>query len=75
MAIGITNADHQELGIFTRVSFFVQFRFLGLCGRVFLCHFPSTSESDRPDSIKCCNLHHYNDNRCIFCGANGGFAS
>jgi aquaporin Z len=26
-------------------------------------------------SVKCCKLHHDNDKRCIFCGANGGFAS
>ena len=26
-------------------------------------------------SVKCCKLHHANDKRCIFCGANGGFAS
>jgi aquaporin Z len=25
--------------------------------------------------VKCCKLHHDNDMRCIFCGANGGFAS
>jgi len=25
--------------------------------------------------VKCCKLHHDNDRRCIFCGANGGFAS
>jgi aquaporin Z len=25
-------------------------------------------------SVKCCKLHHNNDKRCIFCGANGGFA-
>jgi aquaporin Z len=25
--------------------------------------------------VKCCKLHHNNDKRCIFCGANGGFAS
>jgi len=24
--------------------------------------------------IKCCKLHHKSDKRCIFCGANGGFA-
>jgi aquaporin Z len=24
-------------------------------------------------SVKCCKLHHDNDKRCIFCGANGGF--
>jgi len=24
--------------------------------------------------VKCCKLHHNNDKRCIFCGANGGFA-
>jgi aquaporin Z len=23
--------------------------------------------------VKCCKLHHDNDKRCIFCGANGGF--
>jgi aquaporin Z len=26
------------------------------------------------ESVKCCKLHHDNDKRCIFCGANGGFA-
>jgi aquaporin Z len=26
-------------------------------------------------ALKCCKLHHDNDKRCIFCGANGGFAS
>jgi aquaporin Z len=26
-------------------------------------------------SVKCCKLHHNNTKRCIFCGANGGFAS
>ena len=26
-------------------------------------------------AVKCCKLHHDNDRRCIFCGANGGFAS
>ena len=25
-------------------------------------------------SVKCCKLHHANDKRCIFCGANGGYA-
>ncbi len=25
-------------------------------------------------TIKCCKLHHNSDKRCIFCGANGGFA-
>jgi aquaporin Z len=25
-------------------------------------------------SVKCCKLHHDNSKRCIFCGANGGFA-
>jgi aquaporin Z len=25
--------------------------------------------------VKCCKLHHDNSKRCIFCGANGGFAS
>jgi len=25
--------------------------------------------------VKCCKLHHNSDKRCIFCGANGGFAS
>jgi aquaporin Z len=25
-------------------------------------------------AVKCCKLHHDNDKRCIFCGANGGFA-
>jgi aquaporin Z len=24
--------------------------------------------------VKCCKLHHDNDKRCIFCGANGGYA-
>jgi aquaporin Z len=27
------------------------------------------------DAVKCCKLHHHNDKRCIFCGANGGFAA
>jgi aquaporin Z len=26
-------------------------------------------------AVKCCKLHHDNDTRCIFCGANGGFTS
>lgn len=26
-------------------------------------------------AVKCCKLHHTNDKRCIFCGANGGFSS
>jgi len=26
-------------------------------------------------AVKCCKLHHNNLKRCIFCGANGGFAS
>lgn len=26
-------------------------------------------------AVKCCKLHHNNPKRCIFCGANGGFAS
>jgi aquaporin Z len=26
-------------------------------------------------AVNCCKLHHDNDKRCIFCGANGGFAS
>lgn len=26
-------------------------------------------------AVKCCKLHHENNKRCIFCGANGGFAS
>jgi aquaporin Z len=26
-------------------------------------------------SVKCCKLHHNNEKRCIFCGANGGFQS
>ena len=26
-------------------------------------------------ALKCCKLHHNNTKRCIFCGANGGFAS
>jgi aquaporin Z len=25
-------------------------------------------------AVKCCKLHHNNEKRCIFCGANGGFA-
>jgi len=25
-------------------------------------------------AVKCCKLHHNNDKRCIFCGANGGLA-
>ena len=25
--------------------------------------------------VKCCKLHHANAKRCVFCGANGGFAS
>jgi aquaporin Z len=25
-------------------------------------------------AVKCCKLHHQNSKRCIFCGANGGFA-
>jgi aquaporin Z len=25
-------------------------------------------------AVKCCKLHHNNNKRCIFCGANGGFA-
>jgi aquaporin Z len=25
-------------------------------------------------AVKCCKLHHDSDKRCIFCGANGGFA-
>jgi aquaporin Z len=25
--------------------------------------------------VKCCKLHHNSDKRCIFCGANGGFAA
>lgn len=25
-------------------------------------------------AVKCCKLHHHNDKRCIFCGANGGFS-
>jgi len=25
--------------------------------------------------VQCCKLHHQNDKRCIFCGANGGFLS
>jgi aquaporin Z len=25
-------------------------------------------------AVKCCKLHHDNNKRCIFCGANGGFA-
>jgi aquaporin Z len=25
-------------------------------------------------AVKCCKLHHNSDKRCIFCGANGGFA-
>ena len=27
------------------------------------------------ETVKCCKLHHDNEKRCIFCGANGGFAS
>lgn len=27
------------------------------------------------NTVKCCKLHHDNDKRCIFCGANGGFES
>jgi aquaporin Z len=27
------------------------------------------------ESVTCCKLDHNNDKRCIFCGANGGFAS
>lgn len=27
------------------------------------------------EAVKCCKLHHDNEKRCIFCGANGGFAS
>jgi aquaporin Z len=26
-------------------------------------------------AVKCCKLHHNNSQRCIFCGANGGFAA
>jgi aquaporin Z len=26
-------------------------------------------------AVNCCKLHHDNPKRCIFCGANGGFAS
>jgi len=26
-------------------------------------------------AVKCCKLHHDNEKRCIFCGANGGFVS
>src|SRR6266496_264163 len=26
-------------------------------------------------AVKCCKLHHDNEKRCIFCGANGGFES
>jgi aquaporin Z len=26
-------------------------------------------------AVKCCKLHHASNKRCIFCGANGGFAS
>ncbi len=26
-------------------------------------------------AVKCCKLHHQNDKRCIFCGANGGVAN
>jgi aquaporin Z len=29
----------------------------------------------RKGLVKCCKLHHDNKKRCIFCGANGGFAS
>ena len=28
-----------------------------------------------PQAVKCCKLHHDNNKRCIFCGANGGFVS
>lgn len=28
-----------------------------------------------PLAVKCCKLHHANAKRCVFCGANGGFAS
>jgi aquaporin Z len=28
----------------------------------------------RKGRVKCCKLHHDNEKRCIFCGANGGFA-
>jgi len=27
------------------------------------------------NTVQCCKLHHNNSKRCIFCGANGGFAS
>jgi len=27
------------------------------------------------NAVQCCKLHHSNEKRCIFCGANGGFAS
>ena len=27
------------------------------------------------NAVKCCKLQHYNSKRCIFCGANGGFAA
>jgi aquaporin Z len=30
--------------------------------------------SQGKSAVKCCKLHHQNDKRCIFCGANGGFA-
>ena len=26
-------------------------------------------------AVQCCKLHHHNEKRCIFCGANGGFVS
>ena len=26
-------------------------------------------------TVQCCKFHHHNYKRCIFCGANGGFAS
>lgn len=29
----------------------------------------------RKGTVKCCKLHHENNKRCIFCGANGGFVS
>jgi aquaporin Z len=29
----------------------------------------------RKGVVKCCKLHHENNKRCIFCGANGGFLS
>jgi aquaporin Z len=25
------------------------------------------------EAVRCCKLHHHNDERCVFCGAHGGF--